>query len=501
MAYNPQSKRLTGLNPLAYLGVEPLSPPEMVIDNRVPTINDYDNFNLGTFWLDSINEILYILVNKADGIATWIPLSAGGGGGPITGLVGDNAVTAFPLAGLINLKGGTNITTVASGNNVTFNISGLSITDGTVYYNGTGLATTATGTTGQVLTSNGAGVAPTYQSPSFNALTFDADSGSATPSSDIINFVGAGTVTTSAAGNTVTITGSASGGLIKTTTFTTSDTWIPDPRTTLVIAYGWGGGSGGASGRQGLNTLAGGGAGGGSSTPFYIYFPISFFNPLGETVTIGAGASGAVGQVSANTNGNAGSIATNSYLGNISQVSHNATPPPGGLTGPTGTGSPDGFGLFIIWVAGGGSGGPGSNVDGGTPSGVTGGVPSTSVGGGGGAGADSGTERTGGNGGDITTPDGLTILVAGGAGGVESGTIDGGNGSNQLTTLTGGLMCGASGGGGGGGQSTGLVAGNGGNGGFPGGGGGGGGGSFNGTTSGAGGNGADGLVIVIELFL
>lgn len=47
-------------------------------------------------------------------------------------------------------KGGTNATSMAT-------------TNGTVYYDGTRLVTTATGTSGQVLVSNGAGVAPTFQ--------------------------------------------------------------------------------------------------------------------------------------------------------------------------------------------------------------------------------------------------------------------------------------------------------------------------------------------------
>ena len=39
----------------------------------------------------------------------------------------------------------------------------MATTDGVVYYDGTRLVTTTAGTSGQVLTSNGAGVAPTYQ--------------------------------------------------------------------------------------------------------------------------------------------------------------------------------------------------------------------------------------------------------------------------------------------------------------------------------------------------
>ena len=49
-------------------------------------------------------------------------------------------------------KGGTNATSMAN-------------TDGVCYYDGTRLVTTTVGTAGQILTSNGAAVAPTFQAP------------------------------------------------------------------------------------------------------------------------------------------------------------------------------------------------------------------------------------------------------------------------------------------------------------------------------------------------
>ena len=46
------SLRLSGLNPLAYMGVEPLTPPALVVQQTMtPTVNDFQNFNVGTFWL------------------------------------------------------------------------------------------------------------------------------------------------------------------------------------------------------------------------------------------------------------------------------------------------------------------------------------------------------------------------------------------------------------------------------------------------------------------
>jgi hypothetical protein len=213
---HPSNKRLTGLNPLAYLGVEPLTPPLLVVDDRNPTVNDYENFNLGSFWLNNDNEDLFVLVNKSAGVATWAELSMGASG-TVDGLVADDMNTALPSGGLINILGGTNINTTASGSSIVINVSGVigianggtnassfSTADGTVYYDGTRLVTTATGIAGQVLMSNGAGMAPTYQSVTLGTLTFNADSGSAVPAADIIIMAGGSNINTSAAGNTVT---------------------------------------------------------------------------------------------------------------------------------------------------------------------------------------------------------------------------------------------------------------------------------------------------------
>lgn len=71
--------------------------------------------------------------------------------GGTTGLTFAGAGTTETLGGTLAIaNGGTNATSMAN-------------TDGVVYYDGTRLVTTAVGTATQVLTSNGAGVAPTFQ--------------------------------------------------------------------------------------------------------------------------------------------------------------------------------------------------------------------------------------------------------------------------------------------------------------------------------------------------
>jgi len=69
-------------------------------------------------------------------------------------------------------------------------------------------ASTGISNTGYVLTSTGASSIPTFQAVPSTSLTFDGDTGSATPSAGIINIKGGTTgLTTAASGSTVSLTG------------------------------------------------------------------------------------------------------------------------------------------------------------------------------------------------------------------------------------------------------------------------------------------------------
>jgi hypothetical protein len=362
------------------------------------------------------------------------------------------------------VEGGTNAITMTN-------------TDGVVYFDGTSLVTTAVGSSTQVLTSNGAGMAPTFQA-------------------------------------------SGGGGMaIKTTTFTTSGTWTKDASSETVIVYGWNGGAGGGSGAQSTTGNACGGGGGGAPACFYYEATSNFFNAT-ETVTIGAAGVGGAAQTSANTAGNDGTVGGLTLFGNIGVNNVASSGGPGGTPinggggqlGGQGNGPESGLYLTVINqtfvlqdpnnAAGAGQLGAGSNATniGNDVQGLETFAPGLGfmgTGGGGGSGAVTGTPQQAGYGGDVQLPAGGFAIIAGGVGGIDGGTIDGAPGNPGLVT-TGGRVLGGTGGGGGGGQATGVVAGNGGVGGFPGGSGGGGGGSINGTDSGAGGDGAAGLVIVVE---
>ena len=138
MAARPPAKRLTGLNPLSYLGVEPLSPANFIIQLRDPGITDNKNYNIGDIWLNAVTEDPWMLVNLDQGDATWIPFGMGsvGGllsltgdtGGPVLGDVADNVNIFADIASNLTFTGnpGTNTLTLFtnSGTSVGLSLTG-----------------------------------------------------------------------------------------------------------------------------------------------------------------------------------------------------------------------------------------------------------------------------------------------------------------------------------------------------------------------------------------
>lgn len=118
------SYRLGGRNALAYVGVEPTQPPQMLVINRPPTPTDSQNVNIGTFWIvpnpPSNPEQVWVLVSLAGGVATWVELYPAAASG-LTFV--EDSGSATEAAGIINVVGGastagTNMHTSGSGNTI-----------------------------------------------------------------------------------------------------------------------------------------------------------------------------------------------------------------------------------------------------------------------------------------------------------------------------------------------------------------------------------------------
>ena len=179
MAQRSRAQRLNGLFPLSYVGVVPVSPPNFIIDDRPPTVNDSKNVYIGDIWLDdSASPIrpsnIWMLVSLAGNVATWIDFGAGNLGS----LTGNSGGPVFP-------DGSNNINVLGDG--ITINVVGNPGTNTlTISAVGTGIVQSLTGNSG----------------------------GPVFPTAGNTNIVGAGsiTVTGNPGTSTLTITSSATPG-------------------------------------------------------------------------------------------------------------------------------------------------------------------------------------------------------------------------------------------------------------------------------------------------
>ena len=631
MAQQPQ--RLDGINPLAYLGTNPYTPPGMYGYQRNPTPNDYQGFLIGDFWINRSTPSLWYLANKSVGglpVSQWIMLGGGGGSGilTITGNTGgavpgdgmqnidllglapytvtgnivtntlsisDNGTVALgfllddsnivsPISNILTLSGSPNImtyevalgdagfklinftnhalpvgnaagglTSLAAATNGQIPIGSIganpvlaTITAGAniTVTNGAGSITIAStggaGTLSTLTANSGGAVSPlagninvfgdtttinivgnpgthtlTASTTGVVATSYVTDAGTAVPVAGVLHVNGAAGITTSGAGNVVTITGSGGGGGTKVTTFLTSGMWTKDVNAKmvqLIICSGGGGGGSGQSADASVFSGIQGGAGGGAGSMLTTVPKPAFVFGATETVIVGTGGIGgaAVVGIQGNTGGEGGTSSFGNFVGllgghggvrgsgfaQVNRVNTIFVNDTISMVGALAGGDPTGAGPGQIGISA-------ENLPTTVTNPVGGGWLQTSfpylspTGGGGGAkpGNPGLPTWNGGSGGFILTFAG-GIIVNGGTFGF-SGSENGGNGNPQATT--GGVYCGGTGGGGGAWTWIGRVAGRGGNGGFPGGGGGGGTGSgFGANASGAGGNGANGLVTVIE---
>lgn len=245
------AKRLTGINPLAYIGVEPSMPSNTLSEPRDPTDNDLRGFNLGDLWINSTTRSLWILASKSQLVSPkWIKLSSESA--DLGTLTGDSGGAVTPSGGNINVQGnpGSPYLTVgnASPNTLFIDDDGtvptIFDTDGdainpafnTIVIAGGDLITTSgagdtvtidldNGTDGQLiigatggspayanLTSSGGTIAITNGANTINLEAvgagggigqLDGDTGSATGAT--VTIAGGNNITTAAAGSTVTV--------------------------------------------------------------------------------------------------------------------------------------------------------------------------------------------------------------------------------------------------------------------------------------------------------
>ncbi len=136
--------------------------------------------------------------------------TAGTGGQVLIGSSGaPSFITPTAGAGLSITNNATTLSyalavpvTIADGGT---NATSMTNTDGVVYYDGTKLNTTTVGTAGQLLTSNGAGVAPSFQNALTRIATIDGNTGSVTGTTVTISGTGSSNINTTCSGTVMTV--------------------------------------------------------------------------------------------------------------------------------------------------------------------------------------------------------------------------------------------------------------------------------------------------------
>jgi hypothetical protein len=200
---------MTGLPPPNVLSYEgQVTVP--FIDRPFPPKTSNYQFNVPTIWVDTQHQIPYILVAKPLNVANWIPF---GGGGVVTeSLTGNTGGPVPPTANNINIVGDGTFLTVAGNPGTSTLTLGHGGAFATLFTENTGTAIPVAGNLNMVggtgISTSGSGNTVTITAVGGTPTTFTANSGSATPALNNLNIFGAGGVTTSASGSTINITAS-----------------------------------------------------------------------------------------------------------------------------------------------------------------------------------------------------------------------------------------------------------------------------------------------------
>lgn len=154
-----------------YSGGQVPNPANVIQRAGAPSSAGTDN-PLGTLYINTSTDVIYALVDKTSGVATWAIL--GGATGAVATITGDSGGAISPSAGNITLAGTANqVTTAGSGSTITLSLPSAitapgsitattSVASTTTMTAGTGLTATTgniTATTGNLVTSaSGAGL-------------------------------------------------------------------------------------------------------------------------------------------------------------------------------------------------------------------------------------------------------------------------------------------------------------------------------------------------------
>jgi len=193
-------RRVTGQEPLSYMGVEATTPPQVITSGRYdPTVNNY-NFDLGTIWVNWSTNDAFILVNIEGNVAEWVKIN----NQDLT--VNGDTGSAVSVDDEINIIGNAVLETTGSGDTLT--IGHTSAIDGQLIIAATGLDpawATVTSSDGTITITGGANTLDITRTGGGGTTDFITDAGTANSVGSQINIYGGTNINTAGAGMTVTV--------------------------------------------------------------------------------------------------------------------------------------------------------------------------------------------------------------------------------------------------------------------------------------------------------
>jgi len=193
-------RRVTGQEPLSYLGVEATTPPQVITARQDPTAND-NTFDLGTIWVNYTDDIIWMLVDITSNVASWVRIDSA----ELT--VNGNTGSAETVNFEMDIVGEGVLTTTGAADTLT--IGHTAASDGQLIIGATGALpawASVTSSGGTITITAGANtlnidIAGGY----LGAQVFHTDSGDATVTGNEITIAGGTNINTSGAGSTVTV--------------------------------------------------------------------------------------------------------------------------------------------------------------------------------------------------------------------------------------------------------------------------------------------------------
>jgi len=203
------NRKLASRNALGYMGVAPLTPPNLLTYGYSPSSDD-NNTPIGTLWLlidpaapNPPSPELWLLGSINGFTANWVKLYPASGVG--VSQINTQSGDAFEMNSEFNILGTSILTTSGAGNTVT--IEATNGTNGQLIIGGgtSPIWNSVTSTGGTVAITGGANTLNLEATAADTIHEIVTDSGTAIESNNVINILGGTLLNTSASGNLVTI--------------------------------------------------------------------------------------------------------------------------------------------------------------------------------------------------------------------------------------------------------------------------------------------------------